>query len=117
MDGSTCILCSACHTPAETGDRTYLAKYDRVKHRTTHFPSLTATLAPEQKLAWGTTAHLRLRNNEVAVTSNTGKDVVVFPAGYMILLNRQRLAQLIALPPAGAEVPPLRKKDGSGIPQ
>jgi hypothetical protein len=101
VGSDSCDLCGVCHTPTQTKDPTYVAKYDSDRHKKIHFPTMTATLAPGQKLAWGTDASLVLRKTGIAVSLNTsGKDIAIMPANATILFNRLKQAQLIALPPA-----------------
>jgi hypothetical protein len=100
VGASTCSLCGACHTPTQTKDATYVNKYDSDRHRKVHFPTVTATLAPGQKLPWGTGASLVLRKTGMAVSLNaSGKDIAVLPANSTILLNSLKRVQLVALPP------------------
>lgn len=97
--GSHCDYCGLCHTAKETSDTTYANKYDDARHRSVHFKSLTASLAPGQKLALGSAAHLRLSRSEIALTSSSGKDIATFPGGSPIITDRAKQPRLIALPP------------------
>lgn len=97
--GGGCSPCVACHTTSQTEDRTYVARYDNSRHKTVHYPRLAVSLSPGQSVAWGRGASLRKRNTEFVITNSDGsKDVMLFPAGSLVLRDPQGTARLVLLP-------------------
>lgn len=101
--GARCTPCGECHTAAQTRDKRYAARFDRRRHAQVHLPKLVAKLRPSQKIPWGPNAMVSYRNSEVVVSSRRlpARDLVIFPAGSLIVLNQAGRASFIALPAKG----------------